>query len=312
MLEGAGKFQIADVRIEGQCRVSANEESWCLGASGSVNWQGRDWLQGAIELCSDRLSVQGQTQFALNLTPTQLPANIQIAGLVLTATVGGGFSVRSSGRLSSCSFDIDWTLAVKLPGSQANQSLPIASQRLHVSESTIPGNKSNVLLVDLINIDGLTLFELDGISIPVPTVSETETTDFYVHAGFPVNPPALTLPFSILTSNPGPSGDPNDAGPLPLTYWEQPSIDIPAFDLPIPFLSNEAPADDDDLLTSFSLPTIIPGEAPLSGGVRLDHLRLGLQLQWRNGKLGIWVVEKAHFIAFDSLPFPTPGITLTI
>ena len=312
LLEGAGKFQIADVRIEGQCRVSANEESWCLGASGSVNWQGRDWLQGAIELCSDRLSVQGQTQFALNLTPTQLPANIQIAGLVLTATVGGGFSVRSSGRLSSCSFDIDWTLAVKLPGSQANQSLPIASQRLHVSESTIPGNKSNVLLVDLINIDGLTLFELDGISIPVPTVSETETTDFYVHAGFPVNPPALTLPFSILTSNPGPSGDPNDAGPLPLTYWEQPSIDIPAFDLPIPFLSNEAPADDDDLLTSFSLPTIIPGEAPLSGGVRLDQLRLGLQLQWRNGKLGIWVVEKAQFIAFDSLPFPTPGITLTI
>ena len=176
LFQGSGRLRIADVRVEGNCSISANAGKWCLGASGRANWQGRDWLQGAIELCNDRLSVQGQTQFALNLTATQLPGNIQIAGLALTATIGGSFSIRASGRLAACSFTLDWTLAIKLPGSQANQSLPIASQRLSIDKPSIPSS-SSVTLADLIDINGLTLFSLDGVSIPVPTISPTETTD---------------------------------------------------------------------------------------------------------------------------------------
>lgn len=314
-LEGAGKFKIADVLLEGQCQISANQDGWCLGASGKVHWQGRDWLQGAIELCNDRLHVQGQTEFMLNLIPNQLPANIQIAGLVLKAKISGAFSVRSSGRLSSCNFKLDWTLAIQLPGSQANQSLPIVSQHLNVNIPAISGNRSNVVLKDLIDIDGLTLFELDGISIPIPTVSSTESTTFYVNKGIPVDPPSLSLPFEILSlSSTGPSGQTNTPSSVAFLYWERPkpSINIPAFNLPIPFLSNQPPEDDSNLLTTFSLPTIVEGVAPLSGGLRLDNLKLGLQLRWKDGKLGIWVTQKQEFIAFDSLPLAPLGIAITI
>lgn len=308
--EGNGRLQIADVHIAGRCRINAGAGHWCLGASGSVNWQGRDWLQGAIELCNDRLTVQGRTEFALDLTPNQLPANIQIAGLVLNVSVGGSFSVRSSGRIAACSFDLQWTLAVKLPGSHANQSLPIASQRLPISLPSIPSSNS-VTLIDLINIDGLTLFSLEGVSIPVPTISPTESTEIYLHPQVSINPAPFDLPFQLVTIDPGPSDDPNDPIPLTPLYSFTPSVNVPAFTLPIPVLSDSPPDSNPNQDPLLSIPWIGIDHIPLSGELRLDQLQLGLQLRWKDGKLGIWVIQSQQFVPFDSLPqLLTPGVLI--
>ncbi|MCB1775696.1 MAG: hypothetical protein KDI88_18940, partial [Gammaproteobacteria bacterium] len=186
-LEGSGHLQWRGLHVEGAGRVSASVAGWCIGLGGALRWQGQDWLQGMVELCNDHLTVQGQTRFALNLTPTQLPANIQVAGLYLVASIGGSFTVRSSGRLKACAMSVDWTLAIRLPGGHAQQALPIATQRLAIEREQI-NSAASVKLADLINIDGWNLLPLDGVTIPVPQLSG-DSIDLYLHDAVPIEPP---------------------------------------------------------------------------------------------------------------------------
>ena len=315
LFQGSGRLRIADVQIDGDCYISANAQKWCLGASGRVNWQGQDWLQGAIELCNDQLTVQGQAQFTLNLTlpPSDQPANIQTAGLVLTAAVGGSFSLRSSGQLAACNFTLDWTLAIKLPDFQDEQSLPIATQRISINKANIPGNSNEVDLVDLINIDGLTLFSLGDVTIPVPTVSGT--TDIYLHNSVSIDPSPVTFPIPLLTNEDTVNGVPTDPVPfIPRLYSYTPSVDIPAFNLPIPVLSTEPPPNSSDSNPLLSIPNILDEDQEIPiGEVRLNDLKLNLKLQWKDEELGIWMKagnNAGRFITFDRF-IPPPLINYT-
>ncbi len=313
--EGRGRMQIADVHIDGECYISASSQQWCLGASGRLNWQGQDWLQGAVELCNDRLSIEGQSRFAINLTPTQMPANLQIAGLMLNATISGGFELRSSGRLASCDFLLDWTLGVKLPGAQAEQQmLPIAAQRMRVDKQSI-SSRNTVTLADLLDIDGLTLFSLEGISLPVPGLSSNTSTDIYLHPSLYIDPPSVTLPFKLTTIDAkAPDGSDNqevfNLGLFKL-YSFTPSVDIPSFTLPIPVLSNSPPVNQPNADPLLSIPELSMMETPINGEVKLENVKLSLKLKWQNGRLGIWVRAGSgrnrteQFLSFDNL-MPTP------
>lgn len=301
LFEGVGGFEVNGARVDGQCRLSAGAADWCLGASGTLRWQGRDWLQGAIELSRDSLSLQGQTGFALDLTPSQLPADIEIANLLLTATVSGSFTVRKTGSLKSCHFNIEWTLAVRLPGSHARQMLPIASQRLSIDKQDLSG--SGVNLADLIAINGLTLLPLDGVSIPVPTLSEGDGVSVYLRSGVSLGPIEASLPVDIVVMDPNVANPPLQpflqVGPVAFCNY-RPVVSVPAFDLPIPVLSTTRKNSSQAPL--FTVPEFTLGQQQLSGGIRLDQLKLGLKLRWEGGKLGIRVNETGAFHAFEGLP----------
>lgn len=297
--EGTTQLTVAGVQVSGQCRVAAGPTGWSLAAAGRLHWQGREWLQAAIELGSAGLTVQGQTSFALQLTPQSLPAGIELAGLVLSATVGGSLTVGATGRLVACRFHLDWTLAVRLPGQQAKQMLPIASQRLDIDHASLP-NQNAVKLVDLITIDGLNLLPLDGITIPVPTVSTDGGTPIYLHTGVTVNPPAYSLGVTLLTPiKPSPSAVPDHLGFL---YEVTPTIDLPAVALPIPVLSNDPPASNPNQDPLFTLPNIGLGQVPLSGALQLDGVAFTLELWWQDGTLGLKVLPGGQFHPFASLP----------
>lgn len=300
-LGGEGRLALGGVEVAGRVGIEADDDGWCARASGRVFWQGHHWLQGEVALCEDRLHVQGQARFALDLTGSALPGNIQVAGLALGATLGGRFSVRSSGRLAACRFDLDWTLALRLPGARADQSLPIIAQRIAIDLPNLSGNSSNQVLADLVDIKGITLFDLEGVVVPLPTLSATPHTALYLRSGVQVQPPSVTFPVSILTTNPGPSSAPNDPGPLPFTYWEQPTLNPEGFELTFPHLSDSPPPSNPGQSPLIELPQITLDDVSLSGGIELSDLVLGLQLRWRDGKLGIWIKQTKQFLAFDTL-----------
>lgn len=169
-LRGEGGFEWYDLVVEGECGVQADHAGWCLSAAGRLRWQGLDWLQAGVRLCDDRMRVQGTTRFALELLPSQLPAGLQVAGLYLTGTISGDFTLRPSRSLASCRLEVQWTLAVRLPDDEPGQSLPIASQRVQASLPTISG-PSRILLT-LLEISGIRLLPLDDVTIPIPTLGD--------------------------------------------------------------------------------------------------------------------------------------------
>ena len=308
-LEGDGRFAVNGLHVDGSCRITADADDWCIGVAGRLNWQGRDWLQGRLELCRDGLTAGGRTDFALDLTPAQLPAGIQLAGLYLTATIDGNFSVRASGRLRACAFDVAWTLSIRLPGGHSQQTIPIARQRLRVEREGI-SSRASVTLADLIEIDGWSLLPLQGLTVPLPVLSDSDQA-LYLHEGIHVDPPSFDFPITLLTASPPDSNaQPDyDLGLVSL-YRYRPVIQPPDFDVPLPVVSDTPPTDGADPL--FTLPQIRIEDVTIEGDVRLDRLKLGLKLVWKDGQLGIRVTQTGAFHAFDSLPSLTLLLTGTL
>ena len=302
LLEGSGRFTVNGALVDGRARLSAAGKDWCIGVGGRLHWQGRDWLQGQIELCRDQLTVGGRTDFALRLTPTQLPVNIEIAGLYLTASVSGSFTLRSSGTLKACAFDIDWTLSIQLPGGHALQALPIAAQQLRIERDNI-GGAASVTLADLIAINGWSLLPLQGLTLPIPTFGD-DSVDLYLHDAIHVDPPSYTLPITLITTvPPAPGATPDITIPgIVNLYNHAPVVTLPDFDIPLPVLSDTPPEDNLAADPIISIPTITANQTEVSGELRLDNLQLGLKLVWQNGELGIKVAQTDAFHAFASLP----------
>jgi hypothetical protein len=307
MLAGQGAFGLFGAKIEGQCQalldISPNNPSlanrWTLTANGRLFWLGRHWLDGAVTLSDQGARLQGKTDFSIDLTPTQLPANIQIAGLYLNAAISGEFSLNSVGQLISWEFDLDWQLAIKLPGTGNNQSLPIATQQLNVKGSHAATN-SRFNLVDLIQFDGITLFDLSNITVPIPSIDMENGEKVYLHNSANVFPGKDGVEFSFLTPV-RPSGQSDDDAVLNIAFfkaWEQNlSLDIPSIDLPIPMLSNQKQLSSDEPL--FVIPEVDLTNQSL-GQVRLDNAAFHLKLAWKNNELGVLVVDKDLFVPFSS------------
>jgi hypothetical protein len=164
--------------------------------------EGSASLQGFAPESPLLLTGGGSTDFALHLTPAQPPAGIQLAGLYLTASVVGRFSVRASGRLKACAFDVAWTLSIRLPGGHSRQSILIARQQPRVEREGISSSAS-VTLADLITIDGDV--RLDQLKLGLKLVWQdsqlgikvTQTGAFYP---FDSLPPLSLLPGETLVT----------------------------------------------------------------------------------------------------------------
>ena len=298
---GEGKFDLFGVQVEGQCRIEADNQHWLLANSGRIFWQGRNWLDGEVILSDEGVQLQGKADFSINLTPQPSLANIQIAGLHLNAAISGMFTLNNQGQLINWQFDLDWQLAIQLPDTEEQQAFPIATQKLKLEDS-YSGTNDIFELADLITVDGLTLFNFENISIPVPTIDFDNGTNVYLHDSVDIDidgAGGLSVPLPTPFK---PAANSVEIGEVAFIkfYDLAPGINLPELTVPVPMLSTEKQATNDSPL--FTLPAFGASSQPL-GQIRLDQVKFNLKLAWKEGKLGILDAEEDKFTAFDELPF---------
>ncbi|MBD0372996.1 MAG: hypothetical protein ICV60_19290 [Pyrinomonadaceae bacterium] len=167
-LEGAMELHLFDdngLRIKGQGGISSRNGQLAAFAEGALNWQGRDWLQGRIEIGNSSVTVSGESSFALDLLPTSLPAGIKVASLFFKMTIGGSFTLNASAGLAAFDIKLDWLMAARLPGA-GNQILPLASQSFSKT------GKAD-LDIHLVTISGFKLVPTaTKIDVPIPNVTQ--------------------------------------------------------------------------------------------------------------------------------------------
>ncbi|MCB1801104.1 MAG: hypothetical protein KDI82_05400 [Gammaproteobacteria bacterium] len=295
-LQGEGGFTLHGAQVEGACRIEAQGNDWLMAASGRLFWQGRNWIDGALVLRDEGIEISGRADFGLGLTPTQLPAGIEIAGLHLHATVSGRFTLNAAGQLVAWSFDLDWQLAVRLPGTDNKQALPIATQQLSINGSHAGGG--DVLeLVDLVAFNGLTLFDLEQFEIPVPTIDLRSGRGIYLRNGLDIDVDGDGAETTVLTPIP-PSDNATPAYTVPLIgmnfYEDDVAVDLPSLSLPVPVLSTEDINGEAPLLR---VPTPAMGSVPL-GRIRFENTAFALKLAWQEGQLGVLVAGEDRFVPF--------------
>jgi hypothetical protein len=337
LLEGEAKVRLfgtptskARMELSGRGGIRAEAGVITQFIEGSLYWQGRQWLGGRLELGTQQISVQGRTAFALDLTPGDLPAGIQVANLYFRVELSGEFTLSATGGLKACSLDIDWALAAEMPG--MDQQFPIAMQKKRVSyASGANGIQSEIELLPLVAIDGALFVPFDHLTLPVPVITADQHTQYYWYwdnvtpvtkptyqkvniknsgattdPRFPTGIEQDQLLFSI--PNPNPTGTPFRVFNYKLGNWKYltftddqialPTIKAPRVTASVP---SSVPANEKFAL--FNLPTHF--NASFSDGQvnLLTNLQFTLTLAWEDGKLGV-TVKKGNvkkFTPFDRM-----------
>ena len=267
-----------------------------MAASGRLFWQGRNWIDGALVLRDDSVEISGRADFAVGLTPTQLPAGIEIAGLHLHATVSGRLTLNGAGQLVAWSFDLDWQLAVRLPGTDSRQALPIATQQLSVNGAHA-GGTGVIELADLVAFNGLTLFDLAQFNLSVPTLDLASGQAIYLRSGLEIDVDGDGGEVTVLTPiKPDDDATPVFEIPGIIGFYEEDiGVDMPGLSLPVPVLSTDpANTGDSPLLR---VPGLGTEQVPL-GRIRFENTAFELKLAWRDGQLGVLVAGTDRFVPF--------------
>lgn len=191
LLEGETYLRLFDTglagtgaEISGKGGIRANDNELITYIEGSLRWQGRKWLNGRIELGAEHVSLSGHTAFTVELTPGSLPDNIQVAHLFLRADIGGQFRLSAGGGLEHCSLDVNWVLAIGLPGLK-EQTLPIAMQESHINFSMPLAPRaarritSTTEILELIHFDSAFFVPSGELIIPLPVIIPKESTRYY-------------------------------------------------------------------------------------------------------------------------------------
>ncbi|MEO0421223.1 MAG: hypothetical protein AAF184_02735, partial [Pseudomonadota bacterium] len=297
-LTGEGGFRVHGITFDGACRIEAKAYEWLLAASGRVHWLGRNWIGGGLALSHEGVQVSGRADFGLQLTPTHLPAGIEILGLQLRVRVSGSLTLNTAGQLVAWRVDLDWQLAARLPGQSAKQAMALATQQFS-AEGSHAGGEGLVELAELFSLNGLTLFDLGDYTLPIPVLDDSNGTPIYVHDSLTVDvdgDDGLSATF-VTPFPPDEDAEPIDSGFLPIPFYEaESSIDLPALTLPVPTLSSEPPsgAAGDPLV---EVPALSEGSVSLPK-IELANTALTLRLAWRDGTLGVVVGETDVFRAF--------------
>lgn len=294
--EGKGNFGLFGASMSGNVQLEAQGSNWLMAAQGSMSWLGRDWLEGSVLLTNSGAEFQGRADFAIPLTASQLGAGLQIAGLFLSAAVSGKFKLNNLGQLVHWDLTIDWQLAVQLPGvGNDKQSLPIASQQLKVKGST-QGSNDLLNIADLVNFTGLTLFDFQGLTIPLPQFDSSESYKVYLHDSVDLGVDSVVISYLTPYFNPS----------EPLKLFEEASYTIDVPEIPIPIFSDQPQSTDDAPL--FEVPKLTITPTPL-GKFSIDD-QFNLKLAWQAGQLGVFtsVADETHFYPFEALFEPITGL----
>lgn len=324
----------AEISGRGGIRAQAGELSQFV--EGSLYWQGREWLGGRLELGTEQIALQGRTAFALDLTPAELPTGIQLANLFFRVDLAGGFRLTKTGGLRHCSLDVDWSLALKMPGIE--QQFPIAVQKKRFAydapQSAAP---TTVDLLPLLNVNGALFLPLDKLTLPIPVITADQFTQFYGYWDTLAQTGDLTykkvsISNSGSTSDPrfpsavGETGDVNIIGAIAgafglqapswakvnvptygITGWKYIKITDEDLDLPdikVLRVGTSVPASvpANQKFELFKLPTRF-NAAFADGANMLKPLQFSLTLGWQDGKLGLIVARgnSKKFSAFEDM-----------
>lgn len=174
--EGEGTLEVGGATVEGRAGIARTPAGRNAAfAEGRLRWQGRDWLNGRIELRDGTVTVSGRTSLAFDLTAPNF-ANVQVANLFFELDLEGRFTLNANGGLAAfAEVKGSWQLAVQLPGanSMQRQAFPIAMQSFNVGSGV-------TLNVKILEIRELKLLPT-SITIPTPQIDVTSTTPLRFH-----------------------------------------------------------------------------------------------------------------------------------
>jgi len=323
----------AEISGRGGIRAQGGELSQFV--EGALYWQGREWLGGRIELGTEQIALQGRTAFALDLTPAELPTGIQLANLFFRVDLAGGFRLTKTGGLRHCSLDVDWSLALKMPGIE--QQFPIAMQKKRFAYNAPQSATPNMVdLLPLLNVSGALFLPLDKLALPIPVIAADQFTQFYGYWDAIAQTGDLTYK-KVSINNSGSTSDPR----FPSALGKTGDLDIAAtianaFGLPAPPVKINVPTfgitdwkyiklTDQDLdlpdIKVFRVGTSVPASVPANqkfelfklptrfnasfadGASMLKPLQFSLTLGWQDGKLGLIVARgnSKKFTAFEDM-----------
>lgn len=323
----------AEISGRGGIRAQGGELSQFV--EGSLYWQGREWLGGRLELGTEQIALQGRTAFALDLTPAELPTGIQLANLFFRVDLAGGFRLTKTGGLRHCSLDVDWSLALKMPGIE--QQFPIAMQKKRFAYNAPQSATPNTVdLLPLLNVGGALFVPLDKLTLPIPVITADQFTQFYGYWDTLAQTADLTYK-KVSINNSGSSSDPR----FPSAVGKTGDLNIAAaianaFGLPAPPVKINVPTfgitdwkyikfSDEDLdlpdIKMFRVGTSVPASVPANqkfelfklptrfnasfadGANMLKPLQFSLTVGWQDGKLGLIVARgnSKKFTAFEDM-----------
>ncbi|MCA9988531.1 MAG: hypothetical protein KDE59_29700, partial [Anaerolineales bacterium] len=203
-MAGRGQLTALGATVGGAVELAIGPGERLLALEGALQWQGRDWLAGRIELHNERLTISGRTTFALDLTPADLFSDINLASLYFTIDLSGSFELTAADGLKRVNLKVDWTLAARFPGQQ-KQILPLASQQKEVNKYNVGASGT---LRELLYIASVNFLPFGDFTIPVPVIDMEEGVDVYLsYDGF--------IPQLTLEAPPPPPDDPDPFFSLP-------------------------------------------------------------------------------------------------
>ena len=164
-LRGRGRIEALGGKLSGSISVQADERSMRVAADGELVWLGKPWFAARIALSSDGATeFAGRTSVALDLTPKELPAGIQVASLFLRADFAASFTFNRRGRMAEHDLDIDWSLGIRMPGGAPGQTFVLAMQKMHIAAAT-------PLNTELIRVQGINFVPLSDVVLPIPVIT---------------------------------------------------------------------------------------------------------------------------------------------
>lgn len=168
-LSGEGYIKVGHARVDGAGGIKRTKRgAIATYLAGGLKWGTHRWLEGRVEIGTNGAQINGRASFALDLTPSQLPGNIQVASLFLKVDMEGAFTFSSQSGFASAKLDVNWLLGVRLADT-SQQTLPLAMQQQTIDLSV--GTPSRRLL----HVEGFKLLPFDtpnSIQIPIPIIKQ--------------------------------------------------------------------------------------------------------------------------------------------
>jgi len=231
---------------------------------GALSWSGKKWLSGKVAIGTGGVSLAGNTRFAVDLTPDQLPGGIKVAGLFLQVDLQAEFKLDAQAGLVEAALKGSWAVGARL-AADSQQVLPLAMQSINIEL------EAGHLEEELLKVEGFKLLPfnpLEGAVISIPVIRAKDS--------------GLKLEFGKYCYYDG-SGRldyQNDAIRLDWLKVEWAKVDLVVVEPILPLLRSEDP----ELITdSFPLEWELAWQ-----GVPLDlalNSEFTVSLAWRDGRL---------------------------
>ncbi|HYP00829.1 MAG TPA: hypothetical protein VER76_11615 [Pyrinomonadaceae bacterium] len=199
-LEGALELQLFDdqgPRVKGHGGVSMRDGQLAAFAEGTLNWHGRDWLTGRIELNPKQVLIMGDVSLVLDLIPPDT-GNVQLSKLIVSIDLSGQFALKATGMIGEIKkLRARCLLALSFPG-RADQPFPLAMAEAALHEPAAISNP-NLFKLALLNVGALLPIGTT-VNVPKPKLSYG-IVPMPINVGWSSEPQSFNLTVPTVTRN---------------------------------------------------------------------------------------------------------------